>query len=210
LPSVEGHPASSDARRVTIGLMARPPGSIGSRGRSEGFGYIGYHLRRTPTDIVSSRIRLVALREGHADDLVGLLAEPLLQHWLRAENVDELRERFKSWEAGCAPDGTERWLNWIVLAHGEGVDRPLGWVQATVRDQNATIAYAVLPDERGRGVAGAAVTLMAQWLVSECCVASVEAEIDPGNTRSEAVAAKAGFIRTDRVRDGETVWILVR
>jgi RimJ/RimL family protein N-acetyltransferase len=158
-------------------------------------------------DITSARLRLASLREAHAADLVGLLAEPLLRQWLRAESLDQLRERFKSWEAQRSPDGTATWLNWIVRSRIE--DRPLGWVQATVRDRGATIAYAVLADERGRGVAAEAVILMVRWLREERGVASVEAEIDPANTRSEAVAAKAGFARTDRVRDGETVWILV-
>jgi RimJ/RimL family protein N-acetyltransferase len=66
------------------------------------------------------------------------------------------------------------------------------WVQATVRDHAAKIAYAVLPDERGLGVAREAVTLW-QLATDESCVASVEAEIDPVNTRSEAVAAEVGF-----------------
>lgn len=158
--------------------------------------------------IASHRIALVALRETHADALVALLSEPLLRQWLRAENLVQLRERFKSWEVRRSPDGAEQWLNWMVLSRGD--ERPLGWVQVTIRDHCASIAYAVLPDERGHGVAVEAVTLVTRRLQRDFDIATIEAEIDPANTPSEVVAARAGFGRTDRVCDAENVWIVLR
>ena len=113
-------------------------------------------------DIQSERAVLVALRAADADDLVGLLEEPQLREWLRAEDVGELRDRFSAWESRRSPDGSELWLNWVVRDNSGG--RALGWVQATVRGDAATVAYAILPEERGAGAAADAVRALVRWL----------------------------------------------
>lgn len=154
--------------------------------------------------IASDSVVLVPLREADADRLVGLLAEPLLREWLQAEDLRGLRDRFRCWESGCSPDGRESWLNWIVSSCTDA--KGLGWVQATVSHGLAVIAYAILPSERGRGVATEAVRAVTRWLHEQPGTTAVEAAIDPENRASQAVAAKAGFTRTDRVRAGEEVW----
>jgi RimJ/RimL family protein N-acetyltransferase len=69
------------------------------------------------------------------------------------------------------------------------------------------IAYAILPSERGRGVATEAVRAVTRWLYEQPGITAVEAAIDPENRASQSVAAKAGFSLTDRVRAGEMVWL---
>ena len=148
------------------------------------------------------------LREADADRLVGLLAEPLLREWLHAEDVGGLRDRFKHWESGRSPDGRESWLNWIVSSRRDVTG--LGWVQATVSNGLAVIAYAILPSEQGRGVATEAVRAVTRWLHEQPGMTAVEATIDPENRASQSVAAKAGFTPTGRVRAGEEVWLAAR
>lgn len=81
---------------------------------------------------------------------------------------------------------------------------PAGWVQATVRDDRALVAYAVLPAKRGHGVATEAVATLVAWLHEEHPV--VEANIADDNRASQAVARRCGFTKTDRRRGGEAVW----
>jgi RimJ/RimL family protein N-acetyltransferase len=150
--------------------------------------------------IRSRRLVLVPLRATDAEALVGLLEEAPLREWLRADDVAGLRERFAGWEARRSPDGREAWLNWIVRAVDGG--RALGWVQATVRGDAASVAYALLPSERGAGVASEALRALVRWLGVGC----VTAEIDDANVASGRVAAAAGFERTERIVDGERVW----
>jgi RimJ/RimL family protein N-acetyltransferase len=83
-------------------------------------------------------------------------------------------------------------------------DAPAGWVQATIRDEAALVAYAVLPERRRHGVAAEAVAALTAWLHQEHPF--VEANIADDNLASQAVARRCGFIRTGRTRGGEAVW----
>ena len=155
-------------------------------------------------DIASERGVLVALRPDDADELAGLLEEPDLREWLRAHDVGELRARFAGWESRRSPDGGELWLNWVVREQSDG--RALGWVQATVRGNAASVAYALLPAERGAGIASEAVRALVRWLRDQLGVRTVTAEIDDANAASARVAVAAGFERTIRRAGDEVVW----
>jgi RimJ/RimL family protein N-acetyltransferase len=154
--------------------------------------------------IASERTVLVALRAADADDLAGLLEEPRVREWLRARDVGELRARFADWESRRSPDDDESWLNWVVRERLDG--RALGWVQATVRGDSASVAYAVLPAERGVGAASDAVRALVRWLRDRLGVTTVTAEIDEANAASARVAVAAGFERTIRRAGDEVVW----
>jgi RimJ/RimL family protein N-acetyltransferase len=155
-------------------------------------------------DITSERAVLVALRASDADELAGLLEEPYLRESLGAEDVRDLRARFGAWESRRSPDDAELWLNWVVR---ERLDqRALGWVQATVRGDAASVAYALLPSERGAGVASDAVRALVRWLHDRLGVRTVTAEIDDANVASARVAVAAGFERTIHRAGDEVVW----
>lgn len=149
---------------------------------------------------------LSPLRAGDADDLVGLLEEPRLREWLAASNAGELRARFATWESRRSPTGDELWLNWIVRSRSDA--RALGWVQASVRADAGSIAYALVASERGVGAAADAVRTVTRWLRDRLRVCSLEAHIDQANVASERVARAAGFTATQRRVAGETVWVL--
>jgi RimJ/RimL family protein N-acetyltransferase len=155
---------------------------------------------------VHSAVALAPLCASDAEELVGLLEESDLRIWLRARDVEQLRQRFEGWEVRQSPDGRERWLNWIVRAGDDG--RALGWAQATVADGAAQVAYAVLPAERGRGYGTAALVAMMRELRDTLGVVFFEAHIDERNVGSQKVAAAAGLKRTDRTVRGESVWTL--
>jgi RimJ/RimL family protein N-acetyltransferase len=155
---------------------------------------------------VRSAVALAPLRSSDAEELVGLLEESDLRVWLRARDVAQLRDRFQGWEVRRSPDGREAWLNWIVRSADDG--RAVGWAQATVAGDAAQVAYAVLPAERGRGFATAALLAMMGLLRDELGVVFFEARIDEANVGSQRVAAAAGLKRTDRTVRGESVWTL--
>jgi RimJ/RimL family protein N-acetyltransferase len=155
-------------------------------------------------DITSERAVLVALRADDADELAGLLEEERMREWLRARDVGELRERFATWESRRSPDGDESWLNWVVRERHDA--RALGWLQATVRGDAATVTYAILPAERGAGAAADAVRALVRWLHHTLGVVMVTAEIDETHEASVRVAVSAGFERTIRRTGDEVVW----
>jgi RimJ/RimL family protein N-acetyltransferase len=156
------------------------------------------------TTIEAEDVVLTPLVRTDAEELVGLLDEPDLREWLRAHDVDQLRARFAAWETRRSPDHDEQWLNWVVRERDQG--RALGWVQATVRETRAEVAYALLPAERGAGMASAAVRALVGWLRGELGVTTVTAEIDDANAASVRVAVAAGFERTARRAGDEIVW----
>jgi RimJ/RimL family protein N-acetyltransferase len=152
--------------------------------------------------IEAERTQLVPLRASDAEELAGLLQEEQMRSWLRAGDVAELRDRFAAWETRRSPDGDELWLNWIVRGDG----RALGWVQATVSGRSASVAYALLPAERGAGLASDAVRALVRWLRERLSVTVVTAEIDDANAASVRVAVAAGFERTIRRAGDDFVW----
>jgi ribosomal-protein-alanine N-acetyltransferase len=72
--------------------------------------------------------------------------------------------------------------------------------------RRAEIGWWVAPEARGRGVAAAAVDLVATWALAEPLgLRQVWARIDPDNAASSRVAAAAGFRLLGRAAGGE-VW----
>jgi RimJ/RimL family protein N-acetyltransferase len=157
-------------------------------------------------EIHGPRVILVPLTAGDADDLAGLLDDPMIRGFLGVAERNGLRRRFASWETRRAPHGGESWLNWVVRARDDR--RALGWVQATVEGPTASVAWSLLPTERGRGAASGAVRALTAWLRTALAVEEVTAAIAPDNVASERVARAAGFVPTDRRRaDDERVWM---
>jgi RimJ/RimL family protein N-acetyltransferase len=149
--------------------------------------------------IRTERLELRPLVPDDAEDLAGLLEDPVIRGWL-AEDVAGLRLRFERWESRQSPDGAQSWLNWVVRRREDGA--AVAWVQATVTGAAAELAYATVPSERRRGYMAEAVRAVVEWLD----VASVEAHIEASNRGSAAVARSVGLNRTSEVHDGEVIW----
>jgi RimJ/RimL family protein N-acetyltransferase len=155
-------------------------------------------------EIHGTRVVLAPLAARDAGELVGLLDDAYVRAALGVDDAEGLRRRFARWESRRSPDGDERWLNWVVRRRADG--RALGWAQATVRGATASVAYALVPGERGRGAASDAVRAMTEWLRTELAVGEVTASIASDNAASARVARAAGFVPTDRRIAGEVVW----
>lgn len=118
---------------------------------------------------------------------------------------EQLSKLYAHQTVGRSPDGSQEWMNWIVLTHES---EPVGYVQASraVGSATAEIAWVIGAPWQGRGYASAAVALMLEELVSRG-VNEVVADIHPDNKPSEGVARHAGMTATDQVVDGETRWV---
>jgi RimJ/RimL family protein N-acetyltransferase len=156
--------------------------------------------------ISTEHLLLVPLRASDAEELAGLLEDPLVRDWLGADDVSGLRDRFSGWESRLSSDATELWLNWIVRV-GAG-RRAAAWVQATVHDETATVAYCVLQSERRARVATASLRATVDWLHARLGLVSFTADIDGANRASQRVAQSAGFTPTERRAGEEIVWSL--
>ncbi len=156
--------------------------------------------------LATGRLRLEPLTVDHAAAMVAVLAHPSLYEFTGGSppTLEELTRRYSRQSVGHSPDGSEQWLNWVVLLREDS--RPVGYVQATVVGDEAEIAWVISPSDQGRGLASEAATAMVDWLASSG-VARLVAHIHPDHTASARVGERLGLRRTDVVEDGEVRWV---
>ena len=118
-------------------------------------------------------------------------------------DLDAVRRWFSALETRKSPDGSEQWLTWTVrLANTRAF---IGYVQATVKDGQADIAWLIGTEWQGRGLAKEAVLLMRDLLAGHN-IHRLEAHIHPEHVASQRVARCAGLHPTEKFVDGEQIW----
>ncbi|MEL6890847.1 MAG: GNAT family N-acetyltransferase [Actinomycetota bacterium] len=148
---------------------------------------------------------LEALRVEHADEMLSVLADPALYEFTGGEppNRAALAARYEAQVRGSGRPG-ERWCNWIIRRVDTG--EAAGFVQATVIDGVADLAWLAGLHHQRRGIAVQAVKAMIDELASSG-VTQFTAHVRPGHHRSQRVASAAGLRPTGELDDdGEEVW----
>lgn len=140
------------------------------------------------------RFTLEPMRVSHAKGLFPVLSQPNLYEFIEyppPATEEDLAGRFKRWEDGGSPDGSEVWLNWAVrLSNLELV----GHVQATVmHETTAWIAYMISEHHWGKGLGRLATSLMVEHLISQHRCKILLACIDRENRRSSALLRSLSF-----------------
>lgn len=157
--------------------------------------------------ISTRRLELVPLTAADADDLFPVLEDPALGRFTGETppaDVEVVRAGFAKWEPRRSPDGAELWLNWVVRRRDD--DRAVGYVQATVGDGDAAIAWTVGTAFQRQGFATEAGHALIAWLREELEVPSIVGSIHPDNVASQTAAQRIGLRPTDRRHEGEVVW----
>ncbi|MER7070927.1 GNAT family N-acetyltransferase [Terrabacter sp. NPDC000476] len=155
------------------------------------------------TETVSIR----PLESADAEEMAVVLAHPDLYLFTGGEppSRPDLERRYALQVHGRSPDGSEIWINRVVVApDGE---RAVGYVQATlpVCGSHAEIAWVIGRAWQGRGYA----TQAALRLVGDLRdrgVRQIVAHIHPEHTASQGVARRLGLRPTKIMEDGETRW----
>lgn len=141
-------------------------------------------------------LRLRPWHVGDAQIVLTAYTDPAIRrfHLRSLESVEEAA----AFIAG-APEAwqREKFANWAVV-RGDGPDggAVVGRVGLSYLDLEAGLAeisYWVLPDERGRGVSGAAVSALTDWSFDVLGVHRLEIMHASENLASCAVATRAGF-----------------
>jgi RimJ/RimL family protein N-acetyltransferase len=155
----------------------------------------------------TERLRLEPLTTAHADEMAPLLDDPVLHTYVGGAplSLEELRARYDRQARGRSPEGSERWLNWIVRERASGA--AVGFVQATIDDGRsaAEVAWVIGSEFQGRGYAREAAAAMVA-LLAEDGIRVVAAHIHPGHAASAGVARAIGLAPTSVVVDGEARW----
>lgn len=173
--------------------------------------------------IRTARLDLLPLRVEHAEEMAEVLSDPALHTFIGGApaSPEALRSRYERLVAG-SPDPAVIWCNWVLRLRGDangdssgggdrdgnGEERLVGTVQATLAGEVAEVAWVVGTPWQGRGFAGEAAAGLVDWLGRQRSVHTVIAHIHPGHRASAAVASAAGLTATDRYQDGEVRWEL--
>ena len=156
---------------------------------------------------MTETVTLRPLRVTDAAEMAVVLAHPDLYRYTGGEppNEADLERLYAIQTRGRSADGTEEWLNDIVVV-GDA-QRAVGFVQATLpTDQRtAEISWVIGQPWQRRGYAGRAARLLTDSLRARG-VTQVIAHIHPDHVASQRVAERLGMSPTDVVVDGETRW----
>lgn len=136
-------------------------------------------------------LTLRPFREEDVDALVQAYADPAIQRWHRrsldrGEALEWVRGR--AWKRWADETGAE----WAVVDEADALVGRVGLPALHLSDGVAEVGYWVLPAARGRGIAGRALTTMADWLFSQG-LHRIELVHSILNGPSCRVAAKAAF-----------------
>ena len=161
-----------------------------------------------PEPIGTSRLVLVPIEPGHADEMAEVLADPALYAFTGGHPLTpaELRDRYERLAAG-SPDPLVSWGNWVIKVRATG--GLAGYVQSTITGPGnalvAEVAWVVGPAWQGQGLATEAARALAGWLGGHG-VATIVAHIHPDHHASAAVAAAVGLVPSGGWHDGERRW----
>lgn len=137
--------------------------------------------------------------------MVDVLADPSLYLYTGGSppTVEDLTRRYRAQVAGSGSKA-EMWHNWILRLAASRV--AIGFVQTTVVEEEAEMAWVVAVDWQGNGFAQEAVAAMSEWLIA-CGATRLTAHIHPGHRASQRVAETAGLLRTAEIdEEGEEIW----
>jgi RimJ/RimL family protein N-acetyltransferase len=134
------------------------------------------------------------VRYGGDPDVKETIWVPIPTPCSRAQAAERIDEFNRGWQ-------TQSQFGPALIVAGAGTDEMIGIVFLRLRDgESVELSYGVAAAHRNRGVATAAVSLVARWCLDELKAARVELRIGQSNLASQHVAAKAGFTREGIVR----------
>ena len=151
----------------------------------------------TETFHTSSRLKLELLTVAHAVELFPLLTDSRIYEYIAVQppvSVEALAERYRNLESRLSPDGSQRWLNWVIRRTSN--HQCVGYLQATIYpDNTANFAFVLGLAFWGLGLAREASLLALHSLFAEHGVTQVFATTDRKNVRSSTLLNRLGFVK---------------
>jgi len=152
------------------------------------------------------RLTLVPVDKSHAVAMFPVLTDTALYSFTGGKpprSVVDVERWFSALETRLSPDGSERWLTWIVQLIETST--PIGYVQATVKDHQADIAWLIGVNWQGRGYGGEAVAALMSWL-DDNQIDNVTAHIHPDHKTSQRIAQGVNLQPSGVFHEGEEIW----
>ncbi|MEH6517600.1 MAG: GNAT family N-acetyltransferase [Halioglobus sp.] len=156
--------------------------------------------------LLSKRLRLPPVMGAHAEAMYTVLSDDSLYKYTGGsppQSVVDVEKWFSALESRKSTDGHELWLTWLIFTV-EG-DRAIGYIQATVENSKADIAWLVGSKWQGNGYASEAAATLSAWLAASD-IDRISAHIHPNHIASKLVASAAGLHSSGQMEDDEEVW----
>lgn len=144
--------------------------------------------------IETPRLTLEPLTVSHAEEMFRVLSDPAIYEFENQppESVAALSLRYQRLESRVSPDGTERWLNWVIRRRGFQL---IGYVQATLSSSGrAAIAYELSSEFWRQGFGLEATQAMITELTEAHAVRELTAVLKRENFRSLGLLERLGFV----------------
>ena len=155
--------------------------------------------------LFTERLLLEPVRELHARELFASLQDARLFSYMPEDppgTPEALAVRYHLWERRVSPNGSERWLNWVLRLAATG--EALGLLQATIpTGAPALIAYLLFPPHWRHGYAREGIARVLELLFQEYGVTCAAATVDTRNARSIALLRALGFRLAQTVRQAD-------
>ncbi len=154
----------------------------------------------------TKRLRMHLIKKEHAGLTYTVLQSPNLYSYIpqKPPTLKELEKKFEWWEKNTeSPDGTEYWLNWIVV---EKVTlTTIGTIQIGIHKENreGAIAYMIGIDFQGKGYGTEAVKALLDHCHTEYSVQVFKAWIDTRNIASLRLVQKIGMNKVDFLQNAD-------
>jgi RimJ/RimL family protein N-acetyltransferase len=165
-------------------------------------------LLKPAPPLADDLIRLEPLEQRHALPLLAAVEgdADIVRYTRVPPDPDEafVRSWIRRYENGW-DDGTS--AGFAAVDEAGGLLGFASLVHLDLSAREAELGYLVSRQARGRGVATRAVVLLTRWSFDDVGLERLELLINPGNTGSERVAERAGYVlegilRSKHVRDG--------
>jgi [ribosomal protein S5]-alanine N-acetyltransferase len=142
----------------------------------------------------TARLLLEPLLVGHAGVMFEVLSDPAIYRYLDYRpppSTEHLQSLYMRLEQRRSPDGTQQWLNWVVL---DSSGAPVGYVQATIEAEgSAWVGYVLSSPHWGRGYAAEAMQAMLDHLGAAYGVHRFFATVEEDNERSARLLGRLAF-----------------
>lgn len=148
------------------------------------------------------RVRLRGFRDDDLRDLYAVHSDPeVMRYWSFPAwtQLSQARERLDNAMGGNNPD---RLLCWAIADRHD--DRMIGGITLFSIDRaqgRAAIGYVLGSSHWGRGLAQEAMRLALAYAYDDLGLRRIEADIDPRNVASCALAERVGFMREGMLRE---------
>ena len=160
------------------------------------------------TEPMTKTVSIRPLRVTDAGEMAIVLADRDLYEFTGGEppSRSELERRYAAQVRGHSADGTEVWINHVVVAGGQ--QAAVGYVQATVPAGGgpAEIAWVIGRPWQRHGYATRAASLLLEELRARG-MEEIVAHIHPNHEASQRIARHLGLQPTQITEDGETRWV---